>query len=280
MVFGTPAHYRTFTIDKRSGGQRKITTPYPLLRSVQRIICSHILIRAPVHPSAHGYVKGRSCRTNAAVHLGQSVILKLDVADFFGSIKQERVQDVFRHLGYNERVSYFLSSLCCLNQCLPQGASSSPLLSNIIMYGLDKALHGLAAMVGLQYSRYADDITLSGDDINQSDADTVIQIVEAFGFPINRAKTRICGEDRRRVVTGISVGMRRLGIPRDRRRALRHEVHIVQRYGLSGLEWHRDSLRETQQRLIGRLSYWAFVEPDNRFPREALRYVRKIHCPS
>ena len=157
-------HYQEFWMRKRSGGYRMISAPDKDLQAIQSTIYSRILSSVTiVHPAAVGFRCGPAVGDNAAPHLGKRYVLKMDIHDFFGSIRSPRVRQTFKKIGYPENVSKVLGALCCLHRHLPQGAPTSPALSNIVGYEMDRKLAALAAEYGVTYTRYADDLTFSGD---------------------------------------------------------------------------------------------------------------------
>ena len=146
-------HYQEFWMRKRSGGYRMISAPDKDLQAIQSTIYSRILSSVTiVHPAAVGFRCGRSVVDNAAPHLGKRYVLKMDIHDFFFSIRSRRVKKTFEKIGYPENVSKVLGVLCCLYRHLPQGAPTSPALSNIVGYEMDKKLAALAAEYGLTYT--------------------------------------------------------------------------------------------------------------------------------
>ncbi len=171
--------YTHFTISKRNGSARHIWAPIPRLKFVQRWILDKVLNNLTTHGAAHGFVRGKSIVTNAAVHSNSALLIKLDVKDFFPNVSWRRVKGVFRHAGYHEQIATLLALLCTEaprqivqqngetyyvalgDRALPQGAPTSPALSNIVCLNLDRRLTGLADKLGLRYSRYADDLTFS-----------------------------------------------------------------------------------------------------------------------
>lgn len=166
IINSPSSFYYNFEIPKRNGGTRKISAPYPLLLSAQRWIYENILIKQLLHENCKGFIKDISIVDNARPHLNKKFLLKMDIKDFFPSIKINRVMSVFRVLGYTKKISYYLASICCSEGVLPQGAATSPYLSNIIAKRLDYRLNGLAKRFNLTYTRYADDLTFSGDNIS------------------------------------------------------------------------------------------------------------------
>src|SRR4051812_32795152 len=172
-------HYQRFTIPKRDGSPRAIWAPMPKLKAAQRWILGNVVERLPVHGKCHGFLAGRSIATNAAAHVGAQTILKVDLKDFFPTITLRRAKGVFRKAGYRDQIATLLALLCTEApreiverdgktfyvalgpRCLPQGAPTSPGLTNTICLRLDRRLEGLAARLGWRYTRYADDLTFS-----------------------------------------------------------------------------------------------------------------------
>jgi RNA-directed DNA polymerase len=275
-IVGAPSRfYREFTIPKRRGGEREIAAPYPLLLEIQRWIGKNILLKEVVHDAAQGFVVGRSIVTNAKMHVGVPCILKMDIAEFFPSISIARVIGIFQGAGYPPKVAYYLASLCCRDGRLPQGAATSPAISNIVGKPIDRRIAGLAARLNLNYTRYADDMTLSGRSIPLDLPARVEKIVRAEGFSINGGKTVLSLHGGKRIVTGLSVSGDVPKLPRKKRREIRKEVHFLNRFG-----FHKHSERIGSadplylERLLGQLAFWGQVEPDNMYVRNAISIVQ------
>lgn len=276
VVNAPEAFYREFDIPKRSGGMRTITAPYPSLAYIQRWIFDAILSRQKVHGCVHGFVEKRSIVTNALVHCGCAMLLKMDIHDFFGSIPINSVINYFKGLGYNHKVSVFLALICCHNGALPQGAPTSPALSNLISMSLDRRLYRLAKHFGLNYSRYADDIAFSGETIPTTMITYVTRIAEQCGLRINAKKTRLYGEGGRKLIAGVSLALGSPRLPREYRRELRQELHYVEKFGLKKHISHNKIRRYNYgEVLLGRLAFWLSIEPDNAY---AKRMKERIVC--
>lgn len=252
--------YTHFTINKRNGTPRQIWSPIPRLKFVQRWILENILNNLMTHDAAHGFVRGKSIVTNATVHCNSALLIKLDVKDFFPSVHWRRVKGVFRHAGYPEQIATLLALLCTesprqmvqqngktyyvalSDRALPQGAPTSPALTNIVCLNLDRRLTGLAEKIGLRYSRYADDLTFSlpanstsiKNAAQPSDHNHLIgqllgsvhKILQEEGFILNNDKTRVIRMGNQHNVTGMVVngeGVPR--VPRKIKRMLRASLH-------------------------------------------------------
>jgi retron-type reverse transcriptase len=237
-----------YTVPKRSGGSRVILAPKRELKSLQRRALADLVGKIPVAQAAHGFVPGRSITTNARLHMGKRVVIRLDLKDFFPSITFPRVRGVFIAHGYSYAVASALALLCTEYDREPfdregerfyvsvgprhlvQGAPTSPALANLVAWRLDRRLMGLAAKYGFSYTRYADDLTFSGDDpaIAGRLITNVRRIVADERFTLNDAKTRVARRSRRQVVTGLVVNDQ-VATPRQLRRRLRAMLHNAQR---------------------------------------------------
>ena len=254
----THVPYTHFSIQKRRGGTREIWSPIPTLKTAQRWILQHILEQLPTHGAAHGFVSGRSIVTNAEVHRDSAVLIKLDLKNFFPTIHWRRAKGVFRQAGYPESIATLLALLCSesprqmvqqngvtyyvalADRALPQGAPTSPALSNIVCVNMDRRLTGLANKHGLRYSRYADDLTFSIPSKSAADSDaqnaliglllgSVYKIVKEEGFVLNTDKTSIVRTGQQQGVTGMVVnGEGAPRVPRRIKRMLRAAIHNLQ----------------------------------------------------
>ncbi len=246
----TSIHYRRFEIAKRSGGRRPIWAPLPRLKAVQTWILRHVVERLPIHAAAHGFVAGRSTLSGAVHHTGSRVVVNMDLRDFFPTVSFRRVKGMFRKAGYREQVAILLALLCTepprevVNhdgktyyialgpRCLPQGAPTSPAVTNAICLRLDQRLTGLAAAFGYRFTRYADDMTFSlplgheGHPRIGKLIGTVKRIATEEGFAVRDDKTRVNRTGGCQKVTGLIVnGDAAPRVPRDLRRRLRAAIH-------------------------------------------------------
>ena len=249
-------HYTRFEIPKRSGGARLISTPKPALRAAQSWILESILARQPVTPSATAFRPGVSIVDNASRHAGKRIVIRIDLKDFFPSITYPRVRGLFESLGYNAGVSSVLALLCTDSprarvrngdaewfvaigpRGLPQGACTSPAISNLVVRHLDQRLEGLGTASGWTYSRYADDLVFSADGEDAAPhrlIRLVSRIVEDEGFVINAAKTRIMRSPNRQAVTGLVVNDGRVRLSKRDLRRLRAFLHQCRTRGLDAV---------------------------------------------
>lgn len=276
IVNSSHSFYNTFTIPKRNGNSREIASPYPVLMSCQKWIYENLLLNQPLHSCSKGFIKNVSIVDNAKEHLGKSYLLKMDIEDFFPSIPLNRVISVFKQMGYNQKVSYYLASICCLHRSLPQGAPTSPSLSNIIAKRLDKRLHGLSQKLNLSYTRYADDLTFSGNELSIKLISYIERIVEQEGFKLNSNKTKLLSENKQKIVTGISISSGKLTIPKSSKRELRKNIYHLLTKGLfehqKVIGYHDPIYIE---RLLGYLHFWRSIEPQNKFVIDSIKSLKE-----
>ena len=237
-------HYVTYAIPKRSGGQRIIHAPKARLKAILRKLQTELVGKLPVSEHAHGFVRGRSVRTGAAPHVGKRVVMRLDLREFFPTVTAARVRGYLLALGYGYPVAATLAVLATEaprqrveidrtifhvpvgpRTCV-QGAPTSPGLCNAIVYKLDRRISALARRAGFSYTRYADDLTLSGDAVDAAHRlrKQVERVIREEGFEVNAAKTRVTTRGGAQRVTGVTVN-RVLGLSRTERRRIRAMLH-------------------------------------------------------
>lgn len=275
MCYCPNSFYYNFYLKKKNGDSRPISAPYPSLKCIQRWIYENILAKISVSSSAKGFIPSLSLLDNVRPHLNQNSILQMDISNFFPSIDIDRVLDVFRNIGYATKVSDLLSNLCCQNGVLPQGAPTSPVLSNIILKDLDKRLLKLAEKYHLIYTRYVDDITFSGNHIPYGLDRLVSYIMEEEGFSSNENKTRLIRGNKKKIVTGISVNNEYLTIPRKKKREIRQIIYHIRTKGLAN---HMEKTNNIDlifnYRLLGYLNFWRLVEPENNYVLNSIKFIK------
>ena len=219
--------YRRFGVPKKSGGTRIIFNPSREMKAVQAWILRNILDKLQVHQAATAFRRGVGLLQNADPHVRNRYFLCLDMEEFFPSIPYAKVYTVFRSVGYFPHVAHILSCLCTCEGTLPQGAVTSPALSNIICFRLDRRISAFVGRRNITYTRYADDLTFSSMSPNRLAAimPTIRHIVEDEGFALNKAKTRRMGPRQQCRLTGLVVADGRVGIGRKRKRQIRAAIH-------------------------------------------------------
>lgn len=221
--------YRKFQVPKASGGTRTISAPEDDLKIVQRRILRCVLANLPVHQAAMGFEPGKSIVTNANPHQSRAVVVRMDLKDFFGSTGQDKVREYFSAVGCDRETATILTKLCTSGGALPQGAPTSPKLSNLVNWRLDARLAGLAGKLGAAYTRYADDLTFS---FAADDRDVIHALIRSVKFIVRDEQYEL-HQDRklqirrrydRQTVTGLVVN-HRTNLSRKVRRWLRAVEH-------------------------------------------------------
>lgn len=220
-------YYRYFNIRKRSGGWRGIAAPDKYLSRAQRWVADNLCRPLDVHKNATAYSLGSSIKQNAKLHEGAEVVVRIDIQDFFWSIKRAQIVDFFEQFVVNPDVVTFLTDLCTLRDCLPQGAPSSPILSNLICKSLDESNFYNARGFRAQYSRYADDIFFSLNSYTDARElfDLTAKVILDQGFRLNTSKSRIISKGQRKSITGLVVGSSGVGIGRTKEREIKAAIH-------------------------------------------------------
>jgi len=221
--------YRRYQIPKRHGGWREIQSPNKELKAVQAWILRKILDKLSTSPYATAYVKGRGLLDNVSPHVSNRYFLSVDIRDFFPSVSSLLVHRLFERMGYSKLAASKLGRLCSYFSGLPQGAVTSPALSNLICVSLDRRLAGLASHRNVVFTRYADDITFSTNNRNALPrlVPAVYKILRDEGYEPNHKKTRILGPRTRCVITGLvkNSSVPSFGIGRKKKTEMRAIMH-------------------------------------------------------
>lgn len=255
--------YNVFIICGRRK-EREITAPSLKLKLRQRWILDEILMKIPLSECCHGFVTGKSIVTNAEKHIGKKQILSVDIEDFFPSIKEEQVIQVFKDMGYSKSAAARLAIICCFEEQLPQGAPSSPYLANLTCRDMDNEFLQISQKYGLTYTRYADDMTFSADVDLHFMLPVIKETIEKYGFSINSNKTRIYKENERKLITGLLVREDGLRVPKKFKRRLKQEIYYCKKFGVSTHLENTDSEKTVnfKEYLYGKAYYIKMVEPE------------------
>jgi Retron-type reverse transcriptase len=288
--------YTLRRLPKKSGGTRLICEPSLPLKRIQRGILP--LLSGGESAYAVAYTEGKSIRDNALPHLGQPLVVKLDIRDFFGSI---RFSQVFRAIdralessplvghhylnaddracvenkNHNSILSFYFARFCTLDGALPQGAPTSPLLSNLVLAPVDEIIGEYCEKRRIAYTRYSDDMTFSGAFNPLSLIDFVRHILSTNGFELNSRKTKILGRGFRRKITGVVVN-EKLQAAREYRRKIRQEMHYIQKYGLEDHLGHKGAKMasgEYRNQLLGRIGFVLQLSPENLEFRQYKKWI-------
>ncbi|MDF1589223.1 MAG: retron St85 family RNA-directed DNA polymerase [Gammaproteobacteria bacterium] len=264
-------HYRTFTIGKKDGGDRVISSPRFFLKTIQYWIKSYFLGYLKVHDCCHAFEKGRSIISNAENHVGKNYVANIDIENYFGSITKDHVYQLLINNNFGQNLGSAISRLVTLDDSLPQGAPTSPVISNAFLYDFDEKLFEASCEKKLSYTRYADDITISGDS-----RESIIEIIQlcskllrSFGLRLKDKKTRIASRGGSQRVTGLVVN-EKIQPPRVYQRKVRSIFHNANN--------HPDQYFERLSELQGHLSYLSsfVVLKDSRALRRYKMVIQKI----
>jgi len=275
-------HWVRFRIPKKTGGERLISAPMPHLKSAQNWVLHNVLYKLPLHDAAHGFVPGRSIVSNARPHVGRKVVINLDLQNFFPTVTYPRVWGLFRSFGYSQQVATVLALLCTEppidevvldgqrwyvtrgQRVLPQGAPTSPAVTNLLCRALDRKLTKLATAMGFTYTRYADDLTFSSDGAESESVGKLLRrvrfLIHAEGFVVHPDKTRVHRRGRRQEVTGITVNDK-LGVERKTLRRFRALLHQIEKSGPDGKSWG-SSGASVLASITGFANFVYMVDPD------------------
>ncbi|HHR0801473.1 MULTISPECIES: retron St85 family RNA-directed DNA polymerase [Enterobacteriaceae] len=205
--FNNDRYYHRIEMEKKSGGIRHIESPLKELKAIQRWVLRYILDKLSPSSYAKGFVRKKSILDNAKPHEGNQYVLNLDLKDFFTTVQASHVYTLFKNIGYNNNIAFILTSFCTKSGYLPQGAPTSPALSNLVCLRLDHRISTYCKKRALTYTRYADDLCISGNKILilQKASYLIKDIICDEGFTINAKKEKFLGPKVRREVTGLTV---------------------------------------------------------------------------
>ena len=261
--YNLESKYKEHRMPKKSGGERIIHAPEERLKQIQRLL--NVVMSHLYQPSeaAHGFVRNRSIVTNARPHVGKQHVFNIDLKDFFPTIHFGRIKAVLQlpDYGLTPELAHIVANFCCLQGRLPQGSPASPILTNLVCKRLDYRISGLAAKHGLAYTRYADDISLSFNQVPDESLNRfnygLGKILEEEGFTVNDKKTRLLRPNQRQEVTGLTVN-EKTNVNRAYIRNLRAILHNWQKYGQEASQarfeqFHQQTTDFEQKRKIPKL---------------------------
>jgi len=267
--------YRKFKIAKKNGTEREISEPLPNLKEIQRWILEEILYKSVTSNYAKAYKTGFSIKDNARFHKNQKYVITLDIKNFFGSIKWGVIYKYFSGIGYINSVAIMLTNICTLEDTLPQGAPTSAALSNIISFPIDNKIAEYSKEHKLRYTRYADDITLSGDASPGNVIEFVTNLLKKYDFIVNQSKTRVLKQSQRQLVTGVVVNSKQLQAPASIRDELRKSIYFIEKFGIESHITHEGINKANYiHHLLGVANYIKFLNPKDKDAIKALEVLK------
>ncbi len=269
----TGSFYRDFQIRKKNGSLRLISEPLPSLKEIQLWILENILSNITLSPFAKAYRKKIGLIENLKFHKNQSKVFSIDLENFFPSITTNSVESIFRSLGYSELVSNLLAKLCTKDNSLPQGAPTSPYLSNIFFKEVDFKIAEFCIQNKIKYTRYADDLSFSGSFDEKILLKFVCDLISPIGLNINKKKTKLMKRGTRQTVTGIVVN-EKPQVVFHKRNKLRQELYFIKKFGL---ENHINHNKITQsnylKHILGQINFILQINPND---KEFLEYYTHL----
>ncbi len=293
-------NYEYYLIKKKKGGYRRIIAPHPNIKELQRWIKTNIIDKIELSPSATGFVKEKSILNNAKIHENKSVIFNIDLSDFFETINERRVYGMFKMLGYASNLSVELAKICTASisdykfeqlseieqkyfqnlrsrkeSFLIQGAPTSPGISNAICKKLDSRLSKLANKHGANYSRYADDITFSGDANSLPNMGILKKIIAAEGFNINWGKVGKYKVGQKQMVTGLLID-KKVRIPKKIKKEIYRHLHFCKKHGVySHFQRISPDKGYRKEWILGKILFVHSIEPEE--AKKMMKLVEQIN---
>lgn len=266
--------YRKFEIDKRNGKKRTLNEPLPSLKEIQLWILDEILYKCKVSRYAKAYVPKRSIKEHTIYHTDEPLVLTLDIKEFFKSIRFDLVESLFCKMGYSVKVSNLITKLCFLESELPQGAPTSPYISNLIMKDFDNEVSKYCINNKLKYTRYADDLAFSGN-LNINEVETLVKgELSKIGLELNDEKRKLMKPNQPQLVSGIIVN-KKAQLPKKVRNSLRNEMYYIKKFGLDNhMERTKQKKLNYLKHLIGRINYVLQINPRD---KEFIEYKKHLH---
>lgn len=273
-------HYKKITLQKRNGSIRIINAPDTILKYYQQRILRKILYKQPISEYATAYIPGKNLKDNASPHVNHKYLLKMDITDFFGSITYLMViSSAFNSKMFPAQIGAMLTTLCCKDDVLPQGAPTSPTLSNIVMKSFDDIIGNWCKDRNITYTRYCDDLTFSADTpIFNNVYPKVSDMLNRWGFEINESKTKFISNASCQRVTGLTVN-EKVSIPAEYKRQLRQEIYYMLKFGapesilngnkLDFMDYGVPNSERYFNHLMGKLNYVLQIEPNHSWFKEA-----------
>lgn len=255
--------YTTKYINKKDGTKRELLVPKPILKSIQKNILNNVLYGFSVSKYACAYIPNKTIKDNIKPHINKRVILKLDIKNFFPSITFENIYNVLPNSILPKEIKVLLVKLCTYYDYLPQGAPTSPYISNLVLKNFDEYIGKYCEEREISYTRYCDDLTFSGDFNIKQLKNKVQAYLEELGFNLNNKKTKVIRNNTRQTVTGVVVN-KKANITKEYKRKIRQEIYYIKKYGIDN---HCKFIKENKSKYLnslrGRINYCLEINPSN-----------------
>jgi len=267
ILSNTNKYYRVTSKKKKTGKLRRIESPGKVLKGIQRWLLNVRISQDKVPSNIFGFIPHRNIKDNALMHINNRFLLNMDIEDFFPSIGSKKIQKAFQKLGYSKEKSEIYTKLCTYNEHLPQGAPTSPSISNLIFIDIDINILKITTAAAITYSRYADDLSFSSNNFEDLKLleKKIIKLLNKNNFSINRNKTKYLTRKNKFTVTGLILNSGKPTIGRDKKRLLRSMIHhYISKKNVS-----------LESKILGHLSFIKDIEPD--YFKKYIKYIEKIN---
>lgn len=256
-------YYTKKYINKKDGTKRELLVPSVFLKNIQKNILNNVLYGLKASVYGTGYLPNISIKNNALPHINKKVILKLDIKNFFENITFEHLYRALPSNVFPPQIKVLLIKLCTYDDYLPQGAPTSPMLSNLAMKSFDEYIGEYCKNKNISYTRYCDDLTFSGEFNAKMLKNKVEAFLNTLGFNLNDKKTQVLYNHSRQIVTGIVVN-NKLNAPKNYRKKLRQELYYINKYGLdSHLEKINTKDKNYMLKIKGKINYVNLVNKND-----------------
>ena len=267
-------YYNSFTIKKKSGKDRNILSPYTELKKIQFNILNDLLYDKRISEYAKAYVKNISLIDNVKIHRGYKYILKLDISNFFENISYVDVYNIFKEYGFSNGLCGVLAHLTTYDEYLPQGAPTSPYLSNLVMRKFDYIIGKWCKKHNINYTRYSDDMTFSMNEYNKELIRFVRVNLYKYGLELNNEKICLINNSSQQKITGIVVN-NKIQVDSKYRKTIRQEVYYINKYGVDEhiKRINIEDKKKYLDSLFGRIQFVLCVDSRN---KEFIKYRNTI----
>lgn len=258
------SYYRQFPVIKKDGTSRIVSEPLPSLKEIQTWILNEILYKNKVSRYAKAYINKRGIKDHVKFHSDSPVVLTMDIKKIFDSIEFDLVEQLFLKMGYSSNISNLLAKLCYLKDSLPQGAPTSPYITNIILYDFDEKISDYCRLEKIKYTRYADDLAFSGDFHRNNLIMYVKKELRKLGLMTNNKKTKIMRQNQQQIISGLIVNQK-VQVPKSNRNKIRNEMFYIMKFGIkSHMEKTNQIKTNYVKHLIGKVNYILSINPDDK----------------
>ena len=267
-------YYNSFTIKKKNGKDRNILSPYTELKKIQFNILNDLLYDKRISEYAKAYVKNISLIDNVKIHRGYKYILKLDISNFFENISYVDVYNIFKEYGFSNGLCGVLAHLTTYDEYLPQGAPTSPYLSNLVMRKFDYIIGKWCKKHNINYTRYSDDMTFSMNEYNKELIRFVRVNLYKYGLELNNEKICLINNSSQQKITGIVVN-NKIQVDSKYRKTIRQEVYYINKYGIDEhiKRINIEDKKKYLDSLFGRIQFVLCVDSRN---KEFIKYRNTI----